>query len=491
MIIQSKRKNRFTLLGFWGFFFVIIVFTCCYCTHALAEQVQDVVLFEDLHEHWARSHISRLSALELVKGYPDHTFKPDRLVNRLETVVLIIRSGGFTAEAEKLATINNRKNNSRSTSRVETKQTPKVPWGQSYIDLAVEKGFLALDNLEGYEYAGPANRLEVAELLARAMYLVPPSIATESAPTEKNSLAGINSTSAKTFSDLDTLKTSEQAFIIAVANADLMSGYPDGTFRPQESLTRAEMAVILSRLVDRGWVKIPVERRLTGWITGVEKKKDRPEIEFTTLSGVQKLQVSNNIQCYMAGEVKILEQSVNFRCEVILNGRREVNWIDLLEQKNDAMEIEKIRGSVKMVALGEDNLIVVCDMNVNDMILPMAWDAVLTGGKGKTQGFKSLKQGDFVDIKLAGGQVKEVTLIDVKTTSGKVDRIEDGRLYLKGSSSGKKPAWFNHYDYARIVDKDGTRQEKVLAGYQVKITFLDPFPGEIDDEIVLEIKVIN
>ncbi|OPX94634.1 MAG: hypothetical protein A4E53_00046 [Pelotomaculum sp. PtaB.Bin104] len=269
-----------------------------------------------------------------------------------------------------------------------------------------------------------------------------------------------------------------------------MSGYPDGTFRPQESLTRAEMAVILSRLVDRGWVKIPAGRRLTGWITGVEKKKDRPEITFTALSGVNKLQVSNNVQCFRTGEVKTLEQAVNFRCEVILDQRRQVSWIDLLDQKDDAAEMEKIRASVKMVALGEDNLMVVCDMNVNDLILPLAWDAVLTGDKGN-KGFKSLKQGDFVDIKLAEGQVKEVTPLDVKTTSGKVDKIDGVRLYLKGSSSGNKPAWFNHYDSARILDKEGVQLEEVMAGNQVKITYLDPFPGEIDDEVAIEIRVMK
>ncbi|OPX91945.1 S-layer homology domain-containing protein [Pelotomaculum sp. PtaB.Bin117] len=490
MIIKRTRKNSLSFLIFFIFFFVVsAVWVWCRCLPALAAKAQDVVSFSDLPEHWARSHVTRLAALEMVKGYPDHTFKPDQLVNRLETVVLIVRSGGFAAEAEKLAANNNKKKNSaNSASGVETKQTPKVPWGQSYIDLAVEKGFLAPDDPEDYDYAGPVTRLEVAELLARAMCLVPSLIGNESAPAENNILAEDGLSSAGAFSDLDTLEPEEQVYVAAVVNANVMSGYPDGTFRPQDTLTRAEIAVILSRLVDRGWVKIPDGRRLAGWIAGIEKNKDRRDILFNSLSGAQKLQVADNVQCFLAEEEESLEQAAGFRCEVILDGRRQVSWVNLLELKDDAVETEKIRGTVKMVALGEDNLMVLCDMNVKDLILPLAWDAVVSGGKA-SKGFGSLKQGDFVDVLVSQGQVRKVTLLDVKTASGEVKRIEDGRMYLKGSSSGKKPAWFNHYDYARIVDKDGIRQDSVAAGDKVKVTYLDPLPGEIDDEVVVEIKV--
>ncbi|OPX94534.1 MAG: hypothetical protein A4E53_00049 [Pelotomaculum sp. PtaB.Bin104] len=141
-----------------------------------------------------------------------------------------------------------------------------------------------------------------------------------------------------------------------------------------------------------------------------------------------------------------------------------------------------------MVALGEDNLIVVSDMNVKDLILPLAWDAVLSG-KRASKGFSSLKEGDFVDVLVSQGQVRKVTFLDVKTTSGEVERIENGRIYFKGSFSGNKPAWFNHYDYARIVDKDGIRQDELQVGNKVKVTYIDPFPEEIDDEIAIEVKI--
>lgn len=487
-VTKRQKKSGYCLNRF---FIILVICTCCCCFPAQAAKVdKNTVLFEDVHSHWAESSITRLSALELVKGYPDHTFKPDQLVSRLETVVLIIRSGGFTTEAEQKVAKNIKKTDTQSKSSVETKQKPKVPWGQSYVDLAVDKGFLALDAPEGYDYDGPVTRLEVAALLARAMYLVPPSQGTGTVSADNNLSEGTGSAPLKVFSDQDRLTPAAQAIITAVINDGIMSGYPDGTFRPQESLTRAEIAVILSRLVDRGWVKIPDGRRLAGWIESIDKKKDHRELDFATLTGKQKLQVANNVLCYQAGEEKSLEQAANFRCEAILNGNGQVCWIDLLEQKDDGTETEKITGTVKMVALGENNLIVICDMFDKDLILPLAWDAVLNGNN-TTKGFNSLKQGDFVDVVLAKGQVKEVTLLNVKTLTGKVDRIDKGRLYLTGELTKNKPGWFNHYDRARIVDKDGFLQDEILVGKQVKITYMDPLPKEIDDEIILEIKVMK
>ncbi|MDF9409869.1 MULTISPECIES: S-layer homology domain-containing protein [Pelotomaculum] len=487
MGIERKRKGcRYILCLLSNLLLILLSCFWCSWSPALAAPVKDTVGFVDINSHWAQKDISRLYALELVKGYPDHTFKPDQLVSRLETAVLIVRSGGFTAEAEKAAAKTNNKNDKKSTSSTAAKQIPRVPWGQSYIDLAVRKGFLTPDSPGDYDFDGPATRLEVAELLARAMYLVPPVTGADSAMAEIKSVA--DAVYAKTFSDLDALKPAEKTFIAAVAYADVMSGYPDGTFRPRESLTRAEMAVILSRLVDRGWVKLPAGRHLAGWISAVDDNKGSKEITLISLSGAQKLKAAGNVQCYRVAEKCTLADSVNFQCEAILDGQKQVSWINLLEQRDDSGQTDKIRGSVKMVVLGEDNYIIVNNMYAEDLFLPLAWDAVLTGNKA-TKGFNSLKLGNFVDVEVSKGKVRKATLLDVKTTSGKVDRIENGCLYLEGDSSGKKPIWFNHYDYARLVNKEGTRQVQLQAGSPVSITYLDPLPNEIDDEVALEIKV--
>lgn len=487
-------------LAFWCWLTLLstILLVVVWCGSVQAASVQTVVSFADIQDNWARSYVTRLATLDVVKGYPDHTYKPDQMVSRLETLVLIMRSGGFTAEADRLAASRNKQSKVRTGSSSKSNKndavpvpTPQVSWGQSYVDLAVDKGFLPLDNPQVYDADGPATRLEVAKLLARALYLVPPSLQSGVAPAQKDSVSVVPLASTKAFSDEDSLSSLDQVYIRAVAAANVMSGFPDGSFQPQQSLTRAEMAVILSKLVDRGWVKIPSGRRLTGWISGIRNQKGSQEMDFTSLSGVQKLKIAKAAQCYQAGEERPLEQALNFRCEVILDASKQVSWINLLEQKSSTAKIEKLRGSVKSVALGEDNMLVFNDLNCQDQILPLAWDAVVFSGKNTNQGFKSLKQGVFADVEMSQGQVIKVTVLDVKNVSGKVDRISAGRLYFKDGPSGNKPGWFNYYDRARIVDKDGARRGDVLVGDKVQVIYLDPLPGEIDDELALEIKITS
>ena len=80
-------------------------------------------------------------------------------------------------------------------------------------------------------------------------------------------------------------------------------------------------------------------------------------------------------------------------------------------------------------------------------------------------------------------------MLEVKSISGQIERFDGRRLYLKGKSSASKPGWFNYYDRARVVDREGFSRGEVQVGDRVQITYLDPYPGEIDDEIPLEIKV--
>ena len=476
---------------------------------AAAATVVDDTVFTDIANHWAESSVTRLYSLDLVEGYPDQTYKPDTLLNKLETVVLILRAGGFSAEAAKLQSqldkqapkdgqsSSGRTSTDRSSSRssattapapaatvqIEDRKTPLVPWGQAFIDLAFEKGFLQVNNPATYDYSAPASRMEVAELLARAMYLLPPDY--NSGSVQENLTFSANMATSD-FSDLGGLSATERTVIAAITNAGVMSGYPDGTFRPYNNLTRAEVASILSRLVDQNWVKVSADRRLLGWISRIAINKNTYELTLTNLTGDKVVKVSPKVKCFRNGVSENLVQAKNYRCEVVLNAKKEAGWVQIIEPKSVGSG-SNMRASVKMVMLGEENYILVSDMNVVDQKLPLAWDAVITGSKS-SKGFSTLKAGDFVDLHLENGEVKSAEPLVTKKKSGKVDHIQGTRLYLVASANAW-PAWFNYYDRARIVDKDGIYMEDVRDGDSIEVTYIDPNPNEIDDEIVVEIKV--
>ncbi|NMA93202.1 MAG: S-layer homology domain-containing protein [Clostridiales bacterium] len=70
--------------------------------NALGLPVQGKALtrFSDVpYEHWASGYISYASSLNIINGYPDGTFKPDRTVSYNEALAMIVNALGYTPES--------------------------------------------------------------------------------------------------------------------------------------------------------------------------------------------------------------------------------------------------------------------------------------------------------------------------------------------------------------------------------------------------------
>lgn len=435
--------------------------------------------FTDIKNHWAQSQITRLAALGMVKGYRDRTYKPDQQVSQLEALVLIVQSTGYVPDKPKSVS------KLKPGQPVTNTATPTVPWGQPYLDLAIQKGFLLNPGNKGFDYNAQASRLDIAGLLARALLIAPPLNADTFSRDSAEEHANNQSPALK---DISTAPAADQPLIKALVDAGIMTGYPDGTFRPYQAVSRSELATIVNRLIDLGWININQKQRQVGWISKVTLSGKTRELELTSLSGKKKYKLPGYVQCYKNGVDYPLEKAYGHSCEIILTGS-QVSWINLLEKKDPVANPEKLRASVKSVILGNENLLMVNDLICRDHTLPIAWDAVLTSKK-TTSDFKTLKTGTFVDLIISQGQVKEVKVLEVKTLSDTIKEIINGRIYLKsGSKSASKPGWINNMDFARIIDTDNLQLDSVNVDDKVKITYLDPYPEEIDDEIPLEIKV--
>lgn len=186
------------------------------CTAVCAGNYSDVP-----DTHWAREEIEYLS--NEIAGYPDGTFRPENTVTRAEFVTLLAR----IAFPEELKT-----------------ETGTAWWEAAY---RVCEANNLLSGNAGYNDAMP--RGEIAQMLG---YLC-------------HDWGGVNASADA--SEQFTINWKEQRMELAepkqlfsdtkdldagrlrvCANQGLMLGYPDGTFRPDKGVTRAEAAVILSRL---------------------------------------------------------------------------------------------------------------------------------------------------------------------------------------------------------------------------------------------------
>ena len=419
----------------------------------------------DIQGHWAQQAIEKVVALGLDKGYEDHTFKPNQPVGNLDAITMLLKGSGYNEQISKL----------KKTKKSAPSAYP-VPIYQNYMDFAVQQNLLPQQMLQNFKYDNAINRVQLASILAKTFYLT-------------------GSGAALKFSDTQTIPQQYLTDIQAVVQRGLVSGYPDGTFRPLHTVSRAELAAICSKLYDQGWLQVDSKRLVEGWVAGVAQGKNGWEIQLNSLQGSNKVVANLHCKAYFQGQSLGIQQLVNYRIVGILDDRKKLAYVDLLERRNFSPVQSEVYGSYLRHAEGEPVILTVKNMLNDEVDYPIAWDAEIADEKSKSKGKKDLlkkvKQGQFVKLGLtSGGTIKEMTLLEVKNITGEVDRI-DRALYLveKGSGSSKKyvPDHFWGWDFGRFVDKEGEEIGSIRVGDKVKIFYI----GEPFYERVLEIQKQN
>lgn len=180
--------------------------------------------FSDISYNWAKSQIQHLAALELLQGYQGR-YEPGRTLTRAELAKLVVEINGYGQEGLQV----------RNAQGVFRDLSP-THWANGYVLLAYEQGWI-----KGYEDGTfrpdrPVTRLELAYILARLQ------VADGEVPWWN-----LN------FRDLNRIPEAALGVVARVVSRGWLQGFPDGTFRPQNYLTRAEAAAVVYRYVaDKG-----------------------------------------------------------------------------------------------------------------------------------------------------------------------------------------------------------------------------------------------
>ncbi|MFT9495861.1 S-layer homology domain-containing protein [Anaerosolibacter sp.] len=175
--------------------------------------------FPDIKGHWAEKYINDFKNNGIIKGYPDGTFRPDINISRAEFASLLFY----------LLKLNKTDNNDSNTKDFEGS------WAEDYLESLVEKDIIDLNEYaEGYDYDGAITRIEITKMILRSL--------------GKDSIAR-NIKSKPGFKDDVLLKASDYGYVYLAKYYDIVTGYEDGTYRPDNHATRAET---VKMLVSRG-----------------------------------------------------------------------------------------------------------------------------------------------------------------------------------------------------------------------------------------------
>ncbi|MEQ9369357.1 MAG: S-layer homology domain-containing protein [Coleofasciculus chthonoplastes F3-SA18-01] len=174
------------------------------------------VEFSDVpDEFWAHVAIAALAKRDIVVGFPQGEFKPQRFATRGELAVMLQQ--GFALKPKQRA--------------IAFKDLPPNYWGDEAIKAVAKAGIII--GYPDYKFRPnqPITRAEALVVLAKALNLKPPS---EPSKTLKQ------------YTDSHKIPDYAIANVAAAVKAGLVTGYPQGNLlNPNKPATRAELAAML------------------------------------------------------------------------------------------------------------------------------------------------------------------------------------------------------------------------------------------------------
>lgn len=184
--------------------------------------------FSDVKEgQWFESFVRELSEEGIISGYPDGTFRPSEQVTVGQFLAMAIQTGqriGAIARAEE-SDISELAETVVKTGKTVVKQH----WARAFYDCARDESLLFDDELPETSLDRPISRQWMAVIAVRMMG----ATGNEEFETILSSIKDVEEMTPYSYE------------IITAYQCGLLSGYPDGTFRPEGYLTRAEAAAVI------------------------------------------------------------------------------------------------------------------------------------------------------------------------------------------------------------------------------------------------------
>ena len=175
--------------------------------------------FSDVaNEHWAKSYIDKLTSSKVINGYPDGTFRPNDTLTKGAFLKLIVTA---------------------SLPDVDFNHAQKSfdHWAGAYVKVLENYNIIENNAITKENIDQPISRIDVIKILSLC------DIDIRNRPQQ--SIGYLN------FNDTNNLDSDSVMLLKHAVTSGIIGGYPDGSFKPLNNLTRAEVAKILAIYIEK------------------------------------------------------------------------------------------------------------------------------------------------------------------------------------------------------------------------------------------------
>ncbi len=195
-------------------------------TNSVYTVIYNPVTFADVENHWAKDAVNDMGSRLVVTGYDAKSYHPNERITRAEFAAIVVRALGLA----------------QGTTESAFDDVSLQNWYNGYVDTAVNYALITGYTSTSYGPNDTITREQAMAILARAMKLTNDGVTLTD--SEVNSvLAG--------YTDGAAVSAYAQQSVASCLKAGIVTGTTATTLSPKTSITRAEVAVMVQRLLEK------------------------------------------------------------------------------------------------------------------------------------------------------------------------------------------------------------------------------------------------
>lgn len=412
-------------------------------------QLSAFAAFTDLNEerlNWAKEPIEEMTKLNIIKGYEDNTFRPDNPVSRAEALVLMSRITGYyeTTSSDYVALAKQ-----LYAKDLEGYATPY----KDEVSYLLYRDVLNENDLKTYMAdtvaTEPLKRYEAAILLTKLMG------EEESVAADKNP--------ALTFDDAKDIPAAAKPFVAYVAKNNIMQGMGENHFEPNLSVSRAQMATLLYRVM---------KNMQLSYVAGTLSlyTQDSNDVKITLSTKEQKnYTVRSSVPVKLDGKTaKLSDFPIGSNIRLTYQGDKVIfaEGISMVYDESTTVLFVEYEKS------GDDVILTVKDPKTSkESTYTLAENPTILY-EGKTIGINNLKDGDYITLNIYNGKVIYIDSTSKNSeVTGVVDSIVLEPKFGLVVKVGNTTHSYDAYDNVKVRrNGKSVTLADVMAGDQVTLT---------------------